>query len=393
MFPPQADSTKCPTVSRANLLTSGSTVIPPIGMTSQKVSRGAVPSQECVANSRTMEAIASPSVADKTSSGSVRRSREARSQGTEKSQELSKKLVKALTEKILKRMNQRTEHTGEKTELDTAVSSLTSIVSEQNVPESSDGPSTTIVIEETPNDILENLPANLPVIEASNIDVSASSMVSYTAMTSIAQPHLPSSTTHVTNQCIQQPQIVLDVSTCSQTPAATQTLYNMENVPTIPPNHVSKHPQYLKMNSLPNGLPTSYTAVTTNPNTCINSNVNGNQSVVAPMYYYPEANTTHASYMFPTDQVPRPPSPIAQDRDIMLERYIQQQTPFCGDQVSYQYPPQGKESYSLKSPDSGYGEPSVSLRDINRTNMVSGFLLIFVTLVSDVESDLGRLPW
>lgn len=357
-------------VSHTDILTSGSTVLSQMPMPGLED----LETQTCSVQSRKIASVPGSS-AQKTSSGGNRKSREGKCHGTEKSQELSKKLVKALTEKILKRMNQKNEQPSEKTELDTAVSTLTSVNnSAANVlPEAIDVSSTTVVIEDTPETILNSLPEDLPIIEASNIDASTVTMTSFSPMTSLPQSYMQASP-H-TNPCLQTPSntihppsVVVDTSNCPQT--SVRQLHNMESVQAHPTNSLPKQPQYLKANSVPNGHSACYTVANTHQNT-------GDGPSSGPsVYYYPDGSTPGTGYMFPAAP-PRPQSPRGSERDIMLERYIQQQNTYFTEQGGYQFQGQCKETYNLKSPDSGYGEPCVSPRDMNRNQVVSNCLFAF----------------
>lgn len=379
-------------VTHTDILTAEPVVLSELAMPSLDDIHSSVPTQACGAITKTQQAVPVTSV-EKPISGCTRKSREPKTQGTEKSQELSKKLVKALTEKILKRMNQKNDQTGDKTELDTAVSTLTSVNnSESNVgiqstiSEPIDVSSTTVVIGDNPEEILGNLPENLPVIEASNIDASPTTMTSYSDMTTPGHSHLQVSTsvlpphTNSVNRCIQtaanvqQTHVLIDTSTCPQTTSGhVQTL---DTMPTIPTQTVAKHPPYLKHNSVPNGHLSTYTAVTTNPNSCIDT-VNGN-AAVPQMYYFADPNNSTAppGFMFPS-QPPGTFPPKTPESEIMLERYIQQQNSFCGDQAGYHYGEPGREPY-LKSPDSGYGEPCISPPNSINRSQVSYMLGHFV---------------
>ncbi|KAK3606177.1 hypothetical protein CHS0354_010815 [Potamilus streckersoni] len=94
-----------------------------------------------------------------------------------------------------------------------------------------------------------------------------------------------------------------------------------------------------------------------------------NAAPLHPTYYYPPPSSQHTSCQYPSNKqcISLSMTPLSTtDRDIMLERYIQQQQQYyhqAQTQQNYPYPVAVKDTYNLKSPDSGFHEPCISPSD------------------------------
>lgn len=303
-----------------------------------------------------------------------RRSREHKEQMNVKTQELPKKLVKALAEKIMKRMNQKDQDTlNAKTELETAVSNLpegeVTRVSVENIERSfSQTVGNNILkemdVEQNHDSILENLPVNLPVIEAENFEASPVSVTSYSS--SRQTPATVNNASHSLSlikdvKCAQtgtQTQLV-NVSQTTESAVVTRhvtpPIFSRDKTYTHAPAPAEKQAQYLRQNSVP---ATNQNGYQTNTSSNVTMSFQGSNGP-PPMYYFPQANTGHFNvYPDPTR------STVTSHSDLMLERYIQQQTPYIHEHPTYRG--QVKDTSNLKSPDSGFCEPCVSPRELNQ---------------------------
>lgn len=358
-----------------------------------------IPTQACTAS---QVSAVMPPTAEKPAHGG-RRSREPKEQANTKTQELSKKLVKALTDKIMKRMNRKDQQPPDQnTELAVAVSNLSNESSSTSLQSLEENLSTEVAVlknmcvEQNHESILENLPVNLPIIEAGNLDGSPVPMATYssthdtssaphtvttstlhTSPTPHISPNLHTSSTfhtsptfHNSSSSMSLDTSVATVNNCAQTqsvniPQRTESAditrrtspqlhRTIDNLQAHVPTCETKHAQYMRHNSVPITNQNDYQ--TSAPNSITNAFAGGNGA--PPMYYYPDANNGQ----FNTYTSPVRPAAVGNsDRDIMLERYIQQQTPYLQEHPGYRG--HTKDTYSLKSPDSGYCEPCVSPQD------------------------------
>ena len=327
--------------------------------------RNNVPAQACSANNTTTVSAALPSASEK-----VRRVREPKEQVNAKTQELSKKLVKALTDKIMKRMSQKDNDTvSEPNELETAVANLPRNGSINNLEShvSETNAFKTITVDQNHDTILENLPENLPVIEAGSLDASPVPVTTYSSSC------LTPSTVHNSSSTFQLTKEIKTSQTCTQTnlvnvaqtiESASVTMqvsppvYSKDNTASHPQSLVTKQSQIFRHNSLPASYQNSYHVNNSNSasNTCRASN-----RAPFPLYYFPDVN--NGTFSLQQAHV-RPNIPGTSDSDIMLERYIQQQAPYINENPNVRI--YGKEAYCLKSPDSGFCEPCVSPREPNQ---------------------------
>lgn len=303
-----------------------------------------------------------------------KRSREPKEQMNVRTQELPKKLVKALAEKIMKRMNQKDQETSNaKTELETAVSNLpegeVTRVSVENIERSfsqsvGNNVLKEIGIEQNHDSILENLPVNLPVIEAEHFEASPASIASYSS--SHQTPLTVNNATHSLSlikdvKCAQtgtQTQLV-NVSQTAESAIVTRhvtpPIFSKDKTYTHAPALTAKQAQYLRQNSVPATNQNGYQMNNSNNVTMSFQGSNG----PPPMYYFPETNTGHFN------MCPNPTrSTVTSHSDLMLERYIQQQTPYIHEHPTYRG--HSKDTSNLKSPDSGFCEPCVSPRELNQ---------------------------
>lgn len=323
--------------------------------------RNAVPVQACSA-SRVIADV--PSNTEKVPY-SGRRSREQREQVNAKTQELSKKLVKALTEKIRKRMHHKEQFPMNNTsEMETAVSSLTdvrnaSIESLDKFAQSSEEPvMKSLTVEQNHESILDNLPENLPIIEAGNLDSSPLPLTTYSVtehsqsgfhISSVSQSspstNILSSSVNDSMHSVTKPNTT-DSAVC--TTGSLPTRLQQTSAPSAhAPSQINKH-HYLRQNTVPSGNQNLYRQCNTVDATNTYTGTQNSQAV----YYYPDTPQTMYN-MFPNPAA-RPPNSSNNDSEIMLQRYIQQQNSFVQDIPKH--PGAMKDTYNMKSPDSGYGE-------------------------------------
>ncbi|XP_053393809.1 uncharacterized protein LOC123523670 isoform X2 [Mercenaria mercenaria] len=349
----------------------------PVAMRSLEDMSGDIPAQSCSANKApAVTAVLPP---EKVTCSS-RRPREPKEQVNVKTQELSKKLVKALTEKIMKRMNQKDQQTiSEKTELETAVSNLppggregvcTNNVEDKYTYITDSAVLKDISVEKNHETILENLPVTLPVIEAESLDASPVPMTTYSSS------HLTSSTAHTSSSPLSLTKEIKTAQNCTQTRLvdAPQTIESASvtrrvTVPIFNKDSAIAHAQtletkqYVRQNSVPATNQNGYQTNSSNSAANICHASNG----PPPVYYFPDVNSGAISmYQNPV----RSTVAATSDCDIMLERYIQQQAPYVHENPSGRG--HGKETYSLKSPDSGFCEPCVSPREPNHVQYSEG---------------------
>ncbi|XP_060551159.1 uncharacterized protein LOC132712748 isoform X2 [Ruditapes philippinarum] len=326
-----------------------------------------IPVQACSATKTSTVSASMPYASEK-----VRRAREPKEQVNVKTQEISKKLVKALTEKIMKRMSQKDNETiSEASEIESAVANLppqgrasaTINNLESHINESASV--NKVTVEQNHETILENLPENLPIIEAGNLDASPvpvttfiSSGLTSSAPQQSSSPLSPTKDLKKSQNCTQTN--LVNVSQTIESASVTRVsppVYCKNNAAAHAQALVTKQSQFMRHNSLPASNQNSYQAYNSNTvlNTCRAPN-----GAPAPVYYFPDVS--NGSFNIYQTQV-RPTIPGTSDCDIMLERYIQQQTPYSHENPNLRA--RCKDGYSLKSPDSGFCEPCVSPREPN----------------------------
>ncbi|XP_052266971.1 uncharacterized protein LOC127868873 isoform X2 [Dreissena polymorpha] len=285
-------------------------------------------------------------------SGGVRRHRENKVHHCEKSQEISKSLVKKLNEKLKKRMTERAENFEAKSELETAVSNLTSSrfeITESDLPLSNSSVremSSTSANNYEINSYKDNKTERLQVSNSDVYEHMAVNMTSY-------------SNSNYTNPILQS------ASTSSaQINVRSQTALKVQSDRSA---NLLKHSALTRAHSLPNGFTNNpyLTPVVTDGNTPV--------GIPPPLYYYPSTTSvqTVASGNVPIPapaQYAYPPlctqSEISQQNaysNSMIEKYIQlmrQQSayaPYTGPQA---------DTFHQKSPDSGYGDQCTSPKQL-----------------------------
>ena len=283
-------------------------------------------------------------------------------------QEISRKLVKALSEKILKRrMNQFAEQNLAKeseSASETAKVSTTSSAVFNGIPSNSvDQMSFHPVTYETQ---ARELQRTVTVSDSANVtEIPADSKLSLPSCKSLMPD--PTSVTPVSNSNNAPEYISSHTHTPHQVPpekvqyvpmaAPVQCIPNMHGTAAENSNDPVKFQQYLANCG---SIPLSHA----NQN---NHVINNTGAMAVPVHdYYQNTNNQYVYQLTP---------PSDMDRDMLLERYIQQQNQYYQEQTSLQYQgQQTKESYSMKSPDSGYNETcSVSPQEL--THPVSFLIL------------------
>ena len=284
----------------------------------------------------------------------------------QQTQEISKKLVKALSEKILKRqMSQQAE-----SNLQKSSASESELCQINNIPSQSSGTlnqgaqnnaidSRTKYVQ---NPIYTAQTQNAPTKETlivNSKETPAGAKDSFPVATEPVasdthchtQNYVPASCTHAqTPVTPEEVQYVLP-------PTPIQCIPNIHGTATENSEDPVKFQQYL-------------TNCGSNPMTHPNQNTpmtNSDASVTAsvPVHDYYPATTNQYVYQL------TPPLDSSVDRDILLERYIQQQQQYFQEQMGMQYQTQQmKDNYGIKSPDSGYHE-SCSVSPHEQANMVS----------------------
>ncbi|KAL4236676.1 Grainyhead-like protein 2 [Mactra antiquata] len=348
----------------SSLVESGSNLTH-ITMPSLEDVRNNIPAQACSA-SRVHAAV--PSRNDKVTSTGSRRSRD-KEQVNAKTQEISKKLVEALSKKLMKRMNNKEATVpNSNSEVESAVSSLTNITNNtpsmgslDKMSQSSDVSSMkAMTVEQNHESILDNLPENLPIIEANNLDTSPLPPLSTFSVTTQSQ-------TAFHRSCSASPSTLSSGSIHSMTKSDNvdsvssthrPRLVQIEPLSAHAPNQINKQGpgQFLRNNSVPAANPNLYRY---SAPTEVTHTYTGTQTSQA-VYYYPDNPQTILN-VFPNP--PRLPQHSNGDNDIMLQRYIQQQNRYEQDIPTYKPPGVVKDTYSLKSPDSGYGESCDTTKD------------------------------
>ena len=296
-------------------------------------------------------------------------------QKQQQTQEISKKLVKALSEKILRRqMSQQAESNLQKSnvseselcQINTTTATATGAVN-HGIPNNAidsrtkyvQNPQYTVQTQnpQTQELLAEKCKVSENPIGAKDTFAVATEPVSVVSSAALCHNHnyVPSCTHAQTPVTPEEVQYVLP-------PTPIQCVPNIHGTAPENSDDSAKFQQYLaNCGSAP--------LTHTNQNTPM---TNSDASVTAsvPVHdYYP--NTTN-QYVYQIT----PPLDTSVDRDILLERYIQQQQQYFQEQMGMQYQAQPmKDNYGIKSPDSGYHE-SCSVSPHEQANMVSMSILI-----------------
>ena len=291
-----------------------------------------------------------------------RRHRGEKLHGVEKSQDLPKKLVKALTEKILKRRSLQYLQ-DERKELQDAVETVSKITNNTGKL----GSDSRRPIGQA--SLLQNMRGDIHFPEERSV-VSQSMAMDHS--------NLPYRSKHrhqnvpLRTEGTGEPSCLDSIHSVSQ----TEDLHVSQTAPincvhSLPIDHITKHPQFIRTDS----VPVSSNQIVYPPSLSMNT-----ESSLQDMYYYNHGQDNHQQYVFPS---PRGHLGQPEGRDIMLERYLQQQNQFYQSQqhVGYQFPPPPnhvtKETRNMKSPDSGYSDACVSPK-----HQVNAVCIFYIGLIN-----------
>ena len=270
-------------------------------------------------------------------------------------QEISKKLVKALSEKILKRqMSQQAEANRQK-ECDsvneTAKISATSSTVLNGIPNNSmDQMPFHPVPYETPQrqevqrnvSVSERIP-ELPTDTKLSLPSCKSIASDPTPVTAACTSHNTHTPEYIAQQTHAPVQAPLEKVQYAPMPTPVQCVQSMHGTASENASDPVKLQQYLANCG---SIPMSHA----NQNN--NHVINNAPAMSVPVHdYYQNANNPYVYQLTPS----LPSGDV--DREMLLERYIQQQNQYYHEQTQLQYQAQqAKETYSMKSPDSGYNE-------------------------------------
>ena len=277
----------------------------------------------------------------------------------QQTQEISKKLVKALSEKILKRqMSQQAELTqqqcqnsaseSEMCQVNTPAATSSNVISNNHIDTITKSVQYPIYNVQTQSVRTQSAQTKVTLpdkpkhneIPVGGKDTLAVTTEAVSAVSSAAFSHAHNYVPPVTHA---QHSVTAEEVQYVLPPTPIQCVPNIHGTAAENSEDPVKFQQYLaNCGSAP--------LTRTNQNTPMtNSGASVSASVPVHDYYHNPAN----QYVYQIT----PPLDSNVDRDILLERYIQQQQQYYQEQVNMQYQGQHiKDNYGIKSPDSGYHE-------------------------------------